>query len=229
MKNYLSKLLVLGLLALSLRTVGAAEDTILRAAARGNLETVKKIVDANTEAYAVALMLASQNGYLDVVKYLIEKRAEQDRVDAIALRRASSGGHLPIVKYLIEKGANVNEKANDGDTALMGASKNGHLEVVKYLIEQGARVNEKDSEGKTVLDLPLTFEIRDLLSNPNAIAELQEKGAREKLKKAGLLMLLSREHDPKSLFHEDYLPLDMAKLIKQEAFKEQKRQLSGEQ
>ena len=54
-----------------------------------------------------------------------------------ALIAASEEGHLEVVKYLVEQcHANVEAKDNDGYTPLIRASENGHLEVVKYLVEQ---------------------------------------------------------------------------------------------
>jgi len=54
-----------------------------------------------------ALKLASENGNLSVVKYLVENGADIHTADDYALRWASQCGHLPVVKYLLEKGANI--------------------------------------------------------------------------------------------------------------------------
>jgi len=54
--------------------------------------------------------------------------------------------YTDIIKKLIEKGADVNEKDNDGETALMIESKNGHVEIVQELIKAKAKVNDKDNK-----------------------------------------------------------------------------------
>ena len=54
---------------------------------------------------------------------------------------ASHNGYTEIVKLLLEAGADVNHKSFDGATALILASRNGHTEVVKLLLEAGANVN----------------------------------------------------------------------------------------
>ena len=97
---------------------------------KGNLE--KFITDDN--GYLV-LWWASENGHLEVVKYLVEKCGADVRVDNdYAVRGASQNGRLEMVKYLVEKcGADVKTCNN---YAVQFASANGHLEVVKYLVEK---------------------------------------------------------------------------------------------
>ena len=51
---------------------------------------------------------------------------------------AAEKGHYAVVKYLKENGASVNEKDNEGNTALMLAAKKGRIDVVNYLLEKGA-------------------------------------------------------------------------------------------
>lgn len=51
---------------------------------------------------------------------------------------ASDNGHLEVVRLLCEEGADKEKAVQDGTTPLLVASKNGHLEVVHLLCEQGA-------------------------------------------------------------------------------------------
>ena len=51
------------------------------------------------------LLWASENGYLEVVKLLIENGADVSAKDNYALRWASRYGHLEVAKLLIENGA----------------------------------------------------------------------------------------------------------------------------
>ena len=59
--------------------------------------------------------------------------------------------HRECVDLLISKGADVDEKNNRGETALMWASGKGHRECVDLLLSKGANVNEKDNDGTTAL------------------------------------------------------------------------------
>ena len=60
------------------------------------------------------------------------------RNGATAVLGASQNGHLEIVRLLLESGADKDLTKNDGATALTIASQNGHLEVVRLLLESGA-------------------------------------------------------------------------------------------
>ena len=87
---------------------------------------------------------------------------EQKRLDK-ELLEAVKKGEYKKVEELIKRGANVNEKDNDGWTALMHAASRGHKEIVELLIKNGANVNEKGYNGRTALDYAKTDEIKEIL------------------------------------------------------------------
>ena len=66
---------------------------------------------------------------------------------------ASQNGHLEMVKYLIQSGVGVNARNKDHRTALMFACQNGQLKIVKYLVEHGADVNAKDGWEQTPIEI----------------------------------------------------------------------------
>uniref|UniRef100_UPI0026312A47 ankyrin repeat domain-containing protein n=1 Tax=uncultured Brachyspira sp. TaxID=221953 RepID=UPI0026312A47 len=61
----------------------------------------------------------------------------KDNDGKTALMLASSNGDLEVVKLLIDKGADVNAKDDYNRTALMLASYNGHLEAAEFLKANG--------------------------------------------------------------------------------------------
>jgi ankyrin repeat protein len=54
---------------------------------------------------------------------------------------------------LKEGGAKIDEKDNEGNTALLFAAMNGKLETAKWLLEHGASLQEKNEQGKTAVEL----------------------------------------------------------------------------
>jgi ankyrin repeat protein len=82
----------------------------------------------------MALRFSSENGHLDMVKYLVEHGADIHAKEDYALRWASLTGRLKVVIYLVEHGADIQAK---DDEALRTASYRGRLEVVKFLVEHG--------------------------------------------------------------------------------------------
>ena len=74
------------------------------------------------------------------------------------LHEASRAGDTERVKKLLDDGAPLDEKDEDGDTALMLASNKGHTEVVKLLLDKGALLDGKNKGGDTALPTVLAFD-----------------------------------------------------------------------
>lgn len=74
----------------------------------------------------------------------------QDFRGNTALHMASANGHVDMVKFLInELKCDINIINNSGSSALSWAALNGQKEVVSILIKNGANVNTKNNLGKT--------------------------------------------------------------------------------
>ncbi len=80
------------------------------------------------------LVSASRQGYIDIVKLLVEKGADIHINRDSPLTWASLYGHFEVVVYLIENEADIN--ANNGESLIV-ACKNGYIEIVQYLVEKG--------------------------------------------------------------------------------------------
>lgn len=59
----------------------------------------------------------------------------QDSLGYTALMYASMNGHMEIVKLLLENGADTSIKNNDGKTALILAFENNHIDIVDLIEE----------------------------------------------------------------------------------------------
>jgi ankyrin repeat protein len=82
------------------------------------------------------LMLASANGYLDIVEFLVKHGANlnaKGEYGSTALMLAASAGHLDVVRFLVEHGADIFEKDKDNKDASNHASDHGHEKVAEYL------------------------------------------------------------------------------------------------
>ena len=55
---------------------------------------------------------------------------------------ASSNGHLDVVEFLLFNGVNPNIKDNNQMTPLIGASSKGFDKIVETLLEKGANIND---------------------------------------------------------------------------------------
>lgn len=106
-------------------------------AADGNLPALSYLVAMGNDLSVGndwPMRVASKNGHLHILKYIIERRP----VTSGALTLAAENGHLSCVEYLISVGADVNFKIG---CPLRYAAKCGHFDVIKKLVSNGANVH----------------------------------------------------------------------------------------
>lgn len=118
-------------------------EGVIEAARKGRLNAVMYLENLlerinPRDKHDYALVLAAENGHVDVVKYLMGKGLNIHTRNDEALIFAVRNGHLEVVKYLLGQGADIHAR---NDEVLIRAVRSKHLEVVKYLVSQGARIN----------------------------------------------------------------------------------------
>ena len=146
-------------------------SNLIDQASKGDLKAVRDLIDTGVNVDVQdkqgrsALMLSSKNGYLEIVKILVNVGAalnlqgnEMSYGGNTALMYACRNGHLEIVKTLTGSGAALNlqgsEWGRQGYTALMYAScMSGRQKIVKTLTDAGADVNIKGEYERTALIL----------------------------------------------------------------------------
>uniref|UniRef100_A0A3B4ZMU4 Kinase D-interacting substrate of 220 kDa n=1 Tax=Stegastes partitus TaxID=144197 RepID=A0A3B4ZMU4_9TELE len=113
------------------------------AALKAHLDRFKE-VDGRSDNGQTPLMLAAEQGSLEIVQELIRRGANVnlDDVDCwSALISAAKEGHVDVVKELLENSAYIEHRDMGGWTALMWAAYKGRVEVTQLLLEHGANPN----------------------------------------------------------------------------------------
>ncbi|XP_051816542.1 kinase D-interacting substrate of 220 kDa B isoform X4 [Acanthochromis polyacanthus] len=112
-------------------------------ALKAHLDRFKE-VDGRSDNGQTPLMLAAEQGSLEIVQELIRRGANVnlDDVDCwSALISAAKEGHVDVVKELLENSAYIEHRDMGGWTALMWAAYKGRVEVTTLLLEHGANPN----------------------------------------------------------------------------------------
>lgn len=102
------------------------------------------------------LHFAAVNGYVDIVKVLLEKGADvnaKNNYRHTPLHSAVINGNVNVVNALLGEKADVKAVDKNGDTPLHFAAINRHIEIIKTLLENGADVDAKNKDGSTLLNL----------------------------------------------------------------------------
>uniref|UniRef100_A0A3B4WPD2 Kinase D interacting substrate 220 n=1 Tax=Seriola lalandi dorsalis TaxID=1841481 RepID=A0A3B4WPD2_SERLL len=98
-------------------------------------------VDSRSDNGQTPLMVAAEQGNLEIVQELIRRGANVnlDDVDCwTALISAAKEGHIEVVRELLENNANLEHRDMGGWTALMWAAYKGCTDVAELLLEKGA-------------------------------------------------------------------------------------------
>ena len=147
--------------SLFIYALSTTEERFLKASESGDYTTVTNLigkVDVNiaTEDGVTALMLASHNGYISIVRELLKNNAKinvADEVGYTPLLFASSAGHSNIVKLLIRNNADVNATNIYGENALHLSSYKLNKEIVKILVATNININATNNDGYNALYL----------------------------------------------------------------------------
>lgn len=144
-----------------LRLWDEQKNTILGAAARGEISKIKKLlefdpvlIDSRDDTGLTPLMVAAYSGQGEAIAALLEGNALVDSKDQsgfTALMFAANAGKSDSVKKLLNAGANINEQDKDGSTPIMFVAQHGYNDVVKILLEHGADPNAVGRHGLSAI------------------------------------------------------------------------------
>lgn len=168
-----------------------ARTPLQEASRKGWIEGVKLLlelgadIDACEEGDVTALHIAARMGHADVVKLLLQHRADPCGSKASITSPLHETSSLPIAKMLLQAGAMVDQRDRNKCTPLHLQAYAGHPEIMKLLLDAGADPHSCDRKGrppvfllggrgdvmkcyKMFKDLNVNFNARDL--NENTIA-----------------------------------------------------------
>ena len=86
-------------------------------------------------------------GYINVNRKYYFGRTE--------LMLATQDGYVGTVEWLLNHGAEVDARDGCGWTALIWAANKGHAGIVKFLLGHGADMNAKNEDGRTAVDIAI--------------------------------------------------------------------------
>lgn len=147
----------------SMKTSNSCTRVLHAAVMVGSNVAVKYILDKKWEGVndgqgTTALILAAQQGHLDIVLTLLDDRYKADVTKSddggrTALHWAASRGFVDVAKSLLKAGADTNAADDDGRTALHHAAYEGHTAVAELLLDHEADFRSTDSMGLTAAEL----------------------------------------------------------------------------
>ncbi|XP_030843540.1 ankyrin repeat domain-containing protein 29-like [Strongylocentrotus purpuratus] len=127
-----------------------------------NISSVKELsqgaeVNREDKDGRTALLIAAQDGHLDVSKYPTSQGAEVnwgDKDGRTAVHIAANKGHLDITEYLLSQGS---EFEGDELMYIHHALQRGHTSTIEKLVSKGADLNIQAPDGQTCLHKAIKF------------------------------------------------------------------------
>ena len=135
-------------------------STLVAAAARGDVESVRRLLDDGAPVNArdrngrTAVTAAALGDHVDVVRVLIDAGADVDLQDADRnnpLLVCGETGNVAMLREVLRANPDVRRTNRFGGTALIPASDRGHVDMVRALLRTDIDVDHVNRLGWTAL------------------------------------------------------------------------------
>lgn len=171
------------------------------ACTQGNLDTVKLFINLKNFSSSKpvhdiplnALRIATENGHLNIVKYIISLyNVDFQSIHKYALRSAIRKGHLHIVEYLVDIGVDFRV---ENDSALRSANWYGRKNIVQYLLLKGSFSEYIFIDFKTICNIYSfgKFDLVHKLLTNNCIVERNDVEKFNNIKKSVCKIMKARK------------------------------------
>ncbi|KAF6793448.1 37s ribosomal protein rsm22 [Colletotrichum musicola] len=216
--------------SVDLQTSWGRSSLHLAAGTRGNVETVRLLLDQGADIRkcskdgSTPLSIAAWEGHVPIVELLLERGAltlATGTDGATPLWAAAGRGNVEVALLLLRHGSDIQAKTRDGDMALHAAAQQGYAKMVELLLDRGADIESTRKGGA----MPLM--VAAVNGRDDIVAMLLERGAALEPKdenghtailyavcceqKSGVLgLLIDHGADMNALDHHNWTPLDFA-------------------
>ena len=157
------------------------QPSLITAVKQGDIQKVKSLLNQGVDINATepsigatALFGASFKGQTDMVRILLEKKADPDipsNNGYTPLYAAIQEGHTEIVDLLIEYETNLDIQSRNGWTALMKAVETRKSTMISKLLDTGAKIDIWNNQNATAMDIACQNKMYNVIKN------MLEKGA----------------------------------------------------
>ena len=111
-------------------------------------------IEARDKYGYTALILAAQNGHTDLLRYLLDRKADVNPLQCFGispLLAAVREEHLDCVKILVQAGANLNAENELGETPFRTSVLCHNCDIMRFLMQAGVNINRVNKNGETAL------------------------------------------------------------------------------
>ncbi|KAF5585744.1 ankyrin repeat [Fusarium pseudoanthophilum] len=128
------------------RVVNLMQRPYCYTAAIGSLELTKLLLQKGSptrrfliqEDLDLALREAAEEGHIEIVRFLLNERADSNKITGGALQAAANQGHLAVMELLIDNGADIDARDDRFGSALEAAAEGFNLTAMRMLLSRGA-------------------------------------------------------------------------------------------